>query len=229
LYNNIDHANMHLLIIEDDLELGAALQRALKGHGFTSEWVRNGKDALALSANPEQIFACALLDLGLPDKDGLDVLRQWRRLANTIPVILLTARDALQSRIDGLDAGADDYVIKPVAPAELASRIRAITRRLGGHSSSVWAVGRLEIDLRIYEVRIDGVVIDLSPMEFRIITELARYAGTVVAKQRIASAVQPLNEPIELNALEVHIHNLRRKLGSDSIRTVRGVGYSITT
>jgi two-component system, OmpR family, response regulator QseB len=220
---------MHLLLIEDDLELGAELQRALNGHGLTSEWVRGVKHARSLTIDAaEAHFACAVLDLGLPDGQGLDLLRAWRHADLTLPVIVLTARDALESRVAGLDAGADDYVIKPVAPLELASRIRAVTRRAAGQASAVWSVGPLTIDISKREVRADGVVVALSPKEFLIVAELARHPGKVVPKHRLAQAVSPLNEPLEFSALEWHVHNLRHKLGEDCIRTVRGVGYVLS-
>jgi two-component system, OmpR family, response regulator QseB len=218
---------MHLLLVEDDLELGAELQRALAARGFTSEWLRQARDARArVSQQDESQFSCVVLDLGLPDGQGLDVLRDWRERGIMLPVIVLTARDDLTSRVAGLDGGADDYVIKPVQPEELASRIRAVTRRASGQSAAIWSVGRLQIDTRAHEVRADGVLISLSPKEFIVVVELARHAGSVVPKHRIARAVEPF-EPLEFNALEVHIHNLRRKLGADTIRTVRGVGYRI--
>lgn len=217
---------MHLLLIEDDLDLGAELQRALHGHGLTSEWVRSVKHARALTLdNTEMHFACVVLDLGLPDGQGLDLLRAWRRADLALPVIVLTARDALESRVAGLDAGADDYVIKPVAPLELASRIRAVTRRSAGQASAVWNVGRLRIDAGKREVRADGLLVALSPKEFLVVAELARHAGDVVPKHRLARAVSPLNDPLEFSALEWHVHNLRSKLGEACIRTVRGVGY----
>lgn len=225
---------MHLLLIEDDLELGAELQRALNGHGMTSEWVRGIRPALALTEAETATggegatgFACAILDLGLPDGEGLALLRQWRRGGLALPVIVLTARDALEARVAGLDAGADDYVIKPVATQELASRVRAVTRRTGGHASAVWHVGRLQINTGTREVRVDGMAVALSPKEFLIVAELARHGGDVVSKHRLARAVAPLGEPLEFSALEWHVHNLRRKLGEDSVRTVRGVGYCL--
>lgn len=219
---------MHLLLVEDDLDLGAELQRALGSHGFSSEWVRGVAHARALSPGAgDTPFACVVLDLGLHDGDGLDLLREWRRAHVGLPVIVLTARDGLASRVAGLDAGADDYVIKPVAPLELASRIRAVTRRAAGRASAVWQVGALRIDTGRHEVRVDGELVPLSPKEYLILAELARHAGDVVAKHRVARAVSPLNEPLEFSALEWHIHNLRRKLGEDSIRTVRGVGYTM--
>jgi len=215
---------MHLLLVEDDLELGGELQRALAGHGLTSEWVRGVASARALTADTDTLpYACVLLDLGLPDGQGLDLLRAWRRDHLAVPVIVLTARDDLASRVAGLDAGADDYVIKPAAPIEIASRVRAVTRRAAGQASAVWTVGPLQVDTRKREVRADG----LSPKEFQIVEELARHAGEVVAKHRLSRAVSPLGEPLEFSALEWHIHNLRRKLGDDCIRTVRGVGYCL--
>jgi two-component system, OmpR family, response regulator QseB len=224
---------MHLLLIEGDLELGAELQRALAGHGLTSEWVRGAAHARALtddahargSGRDESPFACALLDLGLPDGEGIDLLRRWRRRGVALPTIALGACAALESRVAGLDAGADDYVIKPCAPLEIASRVRAVVRRAGGHASLVWSVGALQIDTGKREVRVDGELVGLSPKEYLIAFELARQPGETVSKHRLARAVAPLSEPMEFSALEWHIHNLRRKLGSTCIRTVRGVGY----
>jgi len=175
----------------------------------------------------DSVFACAVLDLGLPDGDGLQVLKEWRRKGAKLPVIVLTARDALESRVNALDTGADDYLIKPVDPEELASRIRAVTRRLGGHTTAIWSLGRLQIDLNTREVRQDGRIVDLSKMEFGVVAELSRNAGQVVTKNKLARALAPLSEAIEFNALEVHIHNVRKKLGIDSILTIRGVGYRI--
>ena len=217
---------MHILLVEDDLDLGAALQRTLAGHELACTWVRGVRDARA-HAEASEVFACAVLDLGLPDGEGLDLLRHWRRQRLVLPVIVLTARDAVASRIDGLDAGADDYVIKPVAPEELASRIRAVTRRAAGQVSSVWEIGKLRIDTGRRELRFDGVPVALSPREFQIVEELARNAGEVVPKHRMARSLQPYGEPLEFSTLDWHIHNLRRKLGASLIQTVRGVGYCL--
>lgn len=220
---------MHLLLVEDDLELGAELQRALSGHGLSCIWVRGIQHARSLTdesgMETETPFACALLDLGLPDGQGIDLLRHWRRRGLALPTIVLTARDALESRIEGLDAGADDYVIKPCAPVEIASRVRAVVRRAGGHASRVWSIGSLQVDTGKREVRAEGLAVSLSPKEYAIVIELARQPGETVSKHRLARAVAPLGEPLEFNALEWHVHNLRRKLGEASIRTVRGVGY----
>lgn len=219
---------MHLLLVEDDLDLGAAMQRALKSYGYTSVWIRSIKDALAHTADySEHTFACVLLDLGLPDGDGFSLLKSWRKRGFETPIIVLTAQDALKSKIHGLDIGADDYLVKPITPEELSSRIRAVTRRVGGRAADDWSVGRLRIVMASREVYLDGTEIALSPKEFLVLLELARTPGAVVPKHRVAKAISPLNESIEFNALEVHIHNLRRKLGFDLIRTVRGVGYGV--
>lgn len=222
---------MHLLLVEDDLDLGSEIARALARHGLTSEWVRSAKHARALiqseSADAALPFACAVLDLGLPDGDGIDLIHYWRRHGTTLPVIVMTARDALESRVAALDAGADDYVIKPCEPLEIASRIRAVVRRSAGHASQVWSVGSLAIDTGKHEVRLDGALVTLSPKEYQIALELARLPGETVSKHRLARAVAPLSDPLEFSALEWHIHNLRRKIGANVIRTVRGVGYSL--
>lgn len=222
---------MHILLVEDDLDLGAEIQRALAAQGFTSEWVRRLGDARALTDVGEgkgPCFACAVLDLGLPDGEGLSLLRHWRQQVLVLPVIVLTARDALEPRIAGLDAGADDFLVKPVAMRELASRLRAVTRRAAGQAAATWSVGRVHIDTGRREVRLDGEPVQLSPKEFSILVELARHGGDVVAKHRLARAVAPLGEPMEFSALEWHVHNLRRKLGEDCVRTVRGVGYCVS-
>ena len=222
---------MHLLLVEDDLELGAELQRALSGCGLTSEWVRGTKHARALTegecGDDTPHFACVLLDSRLPDGDGIDLLLHWRRRSISMPVIVMSARDAVELRVAALDAGADDYVIKPCAPVEIASRIRAVVRRTAGQASQLWNVGALRIATGTREVRVDGEILPLSPKEYQIVVELARLPGETVSKQRLARAVAPLSEPLEFSALEWHIHNLRRKIGTQLIRTVRGVGYCL--
>lgn len=218
---------MHLLLVEDDLDLGAALQRSLNAQGHACSWVRSIRDARAHTGEAMAAFDCVVLDLGLPDGQGLGLLRQWRDRQRNFPVIVLTARDALSSRIDGLDAGADDYVIKPVATEELASRIRAVTRRAAGQASSIWEFGKLRINIGRREITLDGAPVPLSPREFQIVEVLARNAGEVVPKHRMASALQPYGEPLEFSTLDWHIHNLRRKLGNGIIQTVRGVGYCL--
>ena len=222
---------MHLLLVEDDLELGAELQRALSGYGLTSEWVRGTRHARAMTEgecdDDTPHFACVLLDSRLPDGDGIDLLVHWRRRSISMPVIVMSARDAVELRVAALDAGADDSVIKPCAPVEIASRIRAVVRRTAGQASQLWNVGALRIATGTREVRVDGEILPLSPKEYQIVVELARLPGETVSKQRLARAVAPLSEPLEFSALEWHIHNLRRKIGTQLIRTVRGVGYCL--
>lgn len=218
---------MHLLLVEDDLDLGAALQRSLNAQGHACTWVRSIRDARAHTDERMEGFDCVVLDLGLPDGQGLDLLCYWRASQRNFPVIVLTARDAVASRIDGLDAGADDYVIKPVATEELASRIRAVTRRAAGQASSIWEFGKLRVNVGRREISLDGTLVALSPREFQIVEELARNAGEVVPKHRMASALQPYGEPLEFSTLDWHVHNLRRKLGAGIIQTVRGVGYCL--
>ena len=222
---------MHLLLVEDDLELGAELQRALSGYGLTSEWVRGTRHARAMTEgecdDDTPHFACVLLDSRLPDGDGIDLLLHWRRRSISMPVIVMSARDAVELRVAALDAGADDYVIKPCAPVEIASRVRAVVRRTAGQASQLWNVGALRIATGTREVRVDGEILPLSPKEYQIVVELARLPGETVSKQRLARAVAPLSEPLEFSALEWHIHNLRRKIGTQLIRTVRGVGYCL--
>jgi two-component system response regulator QseB len=217
---------MHILLVEDDLDLGADLQRALRNRGVTSEWLRSFSAARALDMTGHS-FSAVVLDLGLGDGDGMDLLKLWRGKHLKLPVIVLTARDALPARLAGLDGGADDYLIKPVPTDELAARLRAVVRRAAGFSEELWRVGALEINTARRQVTLEGVLVDLPPREFQVLLELTRSAGKVVAKDRLAQALAPLGEGIEFNAIEVYIHHLRRKLGQHAIRTVRGVGYAL--
>ena len=217
-----------VLLIEDDLELGAELQRAFHTLGMACVWVRRIREARnQLPRKDDHRYCCVVLDLGLPDGEGMALLRAWRQDGQYVPVIILSARDALDSRVSGLDAGADDYVVKPVMPVELVSRIRAVVRRHAGQGKAVWAVGALEIDPSRHEVRMNAQEVSLSPKEYVLVSELARHAGSVVTKQRLARSIDALGEQVDFNALEVHIHNLRRKLGAATIRTIRGVGYRL--
>jgi DNA-binding response OmpR family regulator len=214
---------MHILIIEDDLDLGSALQQALKVEGISSAWVRRTADAPVPLDDAE--FDCVLLDLTLPDGAGLDLLRRWRRARNAVPIIIITARSALDDRLAGLDGGADDFVIKPFDTAELLSRMRAVLRRYARQASEVWTLGALQIEPRAYVARLDGAVLELSPREFHLLLELAREPGVVVPKGTLAQRLEPLGDALDFGAIEVHISNLRRKIGADRIRTVRGIGY----
>jgi two-component system, OmpR family, response regulator QseB len=214
---------MHILLIEDDLDLGRALQSALKVEGLTSEWLRRAVDAPA--AVDATTVDCVLLDLTLPDGSGLDLLARWRAQGEQVPIIVITARSAVEDRLAGLDGGADDFVIKPFATAELLSRIRAVLRRSARQASERWLLGELEIEPRRHQARRGGELLDLSPREFQLLLELAREPGAVVPKGVIAQRLDPLGEPVDFGAIEVHVSNLRRKIGAELIRTVRGVGY----
>jgi len=212
---------MHLLLIEDDLDLGRALSQALRAENFSVEWLRRLADAPL----PGEAIDCVLLDVNLPDGSGLELLARWRRARLGVPVIVITARSALEDRLLGLDGGADDYVVKPFATSELVSRIHAVRRRYAQQSSAVWNFGSLEIEPQRHSVRLAGTELDLSPREFQLLVELAGEPGRVVPKGRLAQRLEPLGEPVPFSAIEVHLSNLRRKIGSARIRTVRGVGY----
>jgi len=217
---------MHVLMLEDDLDLGRALLNALKSEGISVRWLRRAGD-LAPSLADEPVD-CILLDLGLPDGTGFDLLKQWRRASRDVPVIIMTARTELEHRLAGLDGGADDFLVKPFAPAELVSRIRAVVRRCAQQAGEVWTLGDLEIEPRRYVASLSGIPLDLSPREFRLLVELARSPDTIISKGVIARRLEPLGDPVDFAAIEVHVSNLRKKIGAERIRTVRGVGYALS-
>ena len=217
---------MHILIIEDDLDLGFALQQALRADGISSEWLRRIADAPVLARDLP--YDCALLDIALPDGSGLDLLKRWRASGVTLPAIMITARSALDDRLAGLDSGADDFIIKPFATAELVSRLRAVLRRSAQQASESWRIGDLQIEPRSYTARLAGATLELSPREFHLLLELAREPGVVVSKGVLAQRLEPLGDALDFGALEVHVSNLRRKIGAERIRTVRGVGYMLS-
>ncbi len=214
---------MRVLVVEDDALLGDALRIGLTQAGFTVDWARDGREGLAAASSAP--FAAVVLDLGLPGLSGLDLLERLRAARDAVPVLILTARDAIADRIAGLDAGADDYLVKPIDLGELAARLRALVRRAAGRAAPVLEVGPLRIDLAARSVSLRGRSIDLSPREFAVLHELARSAGRVLSKEQIAERVYGWGEEIESNAVEVHVHHLRRKLEPGVIVTVRGVGY----
>jgi two-component system, OmpR family, response regulator QseB len=212
-------------LIEDDLDLGRALQSALKVEGLTSEWFRRlsdaPKDADLLN------FDCVLLDLTLPDGSGFDLLSQWRSRGSLTPVIIVTAHGDVKDRLAGLDGGADDFIIKPFSTPELVSRIRAVLRRSSRQASDVWRFGRLTVEPRKREARLDSQIVDLSPREFQLLMELARDPGAVVAKGMLSQRLDPLGDPVDFAAIDVHVSNLRKKIGAERIKTLRGVGYML--
>ena len=214
---------MHVLVVEDDELLGDALQAGLRERGFVVDWVRDGIAADTALRGGE--FGAVVLDLGLPRRDGLGVLRALRARASHIPVLILTARDAVEDRVTGLDSGADDYVVKPVAIAELAARLRALIRRAHGHGSEALAVGSLTLDPQARRVSFRGSDVDLNAREFDLLHELMLNAGRVLTREQIESRLYDCNQGLESNAIEVFVHHLRRKLAPEVIRTIRGVGY----
>ncbi|MCY4755595.1 response regulator [Pelomonas aquatica] len=216
---------MHLLLIEDDLDLGRSLQAAFRQQGLSCEWLRRAQDAPPRLA--DVAADCVLLDLGLPDASGFDLLARWRRADATTPVIVITARTALENRLAGLDGGADDFVLKPFAIPELVSRIHAVVRRSARQAHEAWTLGELVIEPRGHTARLAGQPLALTGREFQLLVELAREPGAVVAKGRIAQRLAPLDEPVDAATLEMHVSNLRKKIGPERIRTVRGIGYQL--
>ena len=214
---------MRVLIVEDDPLLGDALAAGLKQRGFEADWVQDGRDAqAAIRVEP---FAAVVLDLGLPGLSGLELLRGERGRGNKVPVLILTARDAVQDRITGLDSGADDYVVKPTDLDELAARLRALVRRSKGEPAPLLRVGPLVLDPAARTVTRDGQSIDLQPREFTLLQELMLNAGRVLSREQLEERMYRWGEEVESNAVEVHVHHLRRKLGADVVKTIRGVGY----
>ena len=219
---------MRLLLVEDDVPLAAALTQALREQGFAVNHVAQGAQALrAVTDDPPDLL---VLDLGLPDMDGLDVLRQLRqsrRAGSRLPVLLLTARDAVADKVAGLDLGADDYLPKPFEMPELVARIRALGRRLGGAPSSLLEIGDLQLDTASLQVRCGGEPVALSRREYMLLSAFAEHPGRVLTRAALEGRLYAWGEEIASNAIEVHIHHLRRKLGADRILTVRGVGYRL--
>ncbi len=216
---------MRILIVEDDRLLGEGIQMGLRQAGWQADLVCDGLAARhALASEP---FAALILDLGLPRLSGLEVLKGLRSADNALPVLILTARDAPEDVVAGLDAGADDYMVKPFNLGELAARLRALVRRTGGRAAPEVIHGELRLDPASRQVTLAGQVADLSVREFDLLHELLNHTGRVMTKAQIEERMYAWGSEIESNAIEVHIHHLRRKLWPELIRTVRGVGYLI--
>ncbi len=214
---------MRILLAEDDALLGDGLRAGLRQRGFQVDWVRSGDVAeRELRGQP---YEAAVLDLGLPQMDGMDVLAAVRRAGICLPVLVLTARDAIPDRIRGLDAGADDYVIKPVDLEELAARLRALVRRAHGKVQQNLGVGDVVLDAAGRIVHKAGAAVSLSGREFDLLHIFLLNAGLVLSREQLEQHLYSWGQEVESNAVEVHIHNLRRKLGASLIQTVRGVGY----
>jgi len=218
---------MKLLIVEDDELLRQGLSLALTGENYACDCASNAAQAHSLIKTSQ--YSLVILDLGLPDRDGASLLRQWRREDISLPVLILTARDALEDRVDGLDAGADDYLVKPFALVELLARVRALIRRYQGQSDNQISVGDLTINLSTQQVYQDKTPVEITPKEFAILSRLMMRAGQTVNRELLQQDLYTWNDDMGSNTLEVHVHNLRRKLGKELIRTVRGNGYRLET
>lgn len=217
---------MRILLVEDDLMLGEAMQTALRQHKLATDWLKSGKEAINACKNEN--FDLTILDLGLPDIDGINVLKTLRKCEKNFPILILTARDDITDKITGLDSGADDYLIKPVDLKELLARIRALTRRSAGHFNSVLTCKNVSLNLATHEVKVNNIAVNLSVKEFSILEVLMQNAGRVVTKSNLEQSLYSWGDDTPCsNALEVHIHHLRKKLGNDFIQTLRGVGYVI--
>ena len=216
---------MRILLVEDDALLGDGVQAGLAQSGFNADWVRDGiAGELALKTGE---YAGVVLDLGLPRLSGLDLLQRLRASGNKVPVLILTARDRVEDRIKGLDCGTDDYLVKPFDLHELAARLRALVRRSRGEAAPKLCVGEIELDPAARCVNFRGKPVELSVREFALLEELMLNAGRVLSREQLAQRLYSWGEEIESNAIEVHVHHLRRKLAPELLRTVRGVGYML--
>jgi two-component system, OmpR family, response regulator len=216
---------MRVLVVEDDPMIGRAVANGLRAGGYAVDWVRDGGAAeLALAG---AAYDLALLDLGLPRKDGLEVLKSLRRRGSDVAVMVITARDGLSDRIEGLDSGADDYLVKPFDLDELLARARAVIRRRAGRGSPEISCGALVLDPVQRRVTFRGAPVELSAREFAVLEALLKEPGAVVSREKLEEAVYGWGEEVGSNTVEVHLHHLRRKLAPELIRNVRGVGYRI--
>jgi two-component system OmpR family response regulator/two-component system response regulator QseB len=216
---------MRILLVEDDHLLGDALQVGLRQAGHAVDWVRDGISAETALAAEE--YAAIVLDLGLPRMDGLDVLRHLRAKKKTLPVLILTARDTVDDRIRGLDAGADDYLVKPFDLGELTARLRALLRRAGGQPSPVLTAGDVTLDPATRHVERKGDPVELSAKEYALLHALMQQPGRALSRAQLEQHLYAWGEEIGSNTVEVYIHHLRRKLGTEVIRTLRGIGYVV--
>jgi two-component system response regulator QseB len=216
---------MRILIVEDDLLLGEGLAAGLRSLGFAVDWFTRGEPAdTALVTTP---YDAAVLDLGLPGRDGLAWLARWRHRTVALPVLVLTARDAVEQRIQGLDTGADDYLVKPIETAELAARLRAVIRRSHGRAEPVWRHGALEFRPADKSVRWRGTAVELTARETALLELLLANPQRVLPKATLQDKLYAFEQDIDSNALEVHVHHLRRKIDAKLVRTVRGIGYAL--
>ena len=216
---------MRLLLVEDDPMIGASIQRGLRQESYTVDWVRDG--AAAELALADGVHEMLLLDLGLPRKSGLELLAGLRRRGVALPVLVITARDSVADRVKGLDAGADDYLVKPFDLDELSARVRALMRRQGGRATPMLKADPLALDPATHEVFKDGQPLELSVREFALLQALLENPGVPLSRAQLEERLYGWGAEVASNAVEVHIHALRRKLGAEWIRNVRGVGYRV--
>jgi two-component system OmpR family response regulator len=216
---------MRVLLIEDDRMIGAAVEQALKDAAYAVDWVTDG--ATAIHAAESEAYELALLDLGLPIADGRDVLRRLRALGRRLPVIIVTARDGVDDRIEGLDLGADDYLVKPFEIRELLARMRAVLRREGSGASALLTNGKLSLDPATREASLLGQTSQLTAREFALLQALLARPGSILSRSELERQVYGWNEEVESNAIEFLIHTIRKKLGATAIRNVRGVGWMV--
>lgn len=216
---------MRLLLIEDDPMIGKSIRDGLRREGYSVDWVRDGW-AGEQSVNTEA-YDMLILDLGLPRKDGLAVLSSIRAAGQLMPVLIITARSEVDDRVMGLDAGADDYLVKPFSMPELSARVRALLRRSFGRADTTLHAGELELNPQTREVRLEGKSVALSQRELALLEHLMQRPGAIVSKTSLEGSIYAWGEEVESNTIEVHISNLRKKLGADRIITIRGVGYRI--
>jgi len=214
-----------ILLVEDDAPLGEGVKSGLEDEGHVVEWVRDGR--LGREALAVESFSAVVLDLTLPRLDGLQVLRELRARNDHTPVLILTARDTVANRVEGLDAGADDYLVKPFALAELKARVRSLTRRAAGRTSNRLEHQGVVLDRETHRVLHDGKPVELSAREYALLEALLEHPGRTLSRAQIEQRIYPWGHEVESNAIEVHVHHLRAKLFPGLIRTVRGVGYAI--
>jgi len=216
---------MRVLLVEDDEMIGHSLRDALGANGWSVDWVKDG--LLAQSALADGDYACVLLDLGLPKRDGVEVLRRARESKDATPILVLTARDGLDERIAGLDLGADDYLVKPYEFRELLARMRAVIRRRDGSPHSVIGNSELQLDLTTREVVVQGERSQLSAREFALLHALLERPGAILSREQLENRIYGWGEEVSSNAVDVLIHGMRRKLGAEAIRNVRGLGWRV--
>jgi len=214
---------MRLLLVEDDELLGDAVKTGLTQFGYIVDWLKDGEAARA--ALKSESFELIILDLGLPKLSGIGLLQSIRHDGNTTPVIILTARESVESRVKGLDCGADDYIIKPFDLNELSARIRALVRRSQGRADTTLQYRNVTLDPAAHSVMVDNVLINVPRREFSLLQKLLENSGHVLSREQLMQSIYGWDEDVDSNALEVHIHNLRKKLNANYIRTIRGVGY----